>query len=116
MKEAEVVDVTDAAATTAESTTEAFPAADGREEETACAKVLMQKLGVDKNVAMRFSVARKGDLKKAEPFLAEDLKWRVEFKPESIKQADIGRLRAATVGLASVGSSRATWDLSHSPR
>ena len=33
-----------------------------------------------------------------------------------VKQADIGRLRAATVGLASVGSSRATWDLSHSPR
>ena len=81
----EVVDVTDAAATAA--TRDLEPPA--TEAEAATAAALEAKFGVDAKTAMRFSKARKGELKKAEPFLAEDLKWRTEYKPHDIKQSDI---------------------------
>jgi len=55
------------------------------------AATLEAKFGVDLTTAQRFSRARKGDLKKAELFLSEDLKWREEAKPAEITQADIPR-------------------------
>jgi hypothetical protein len=79
----EVVDVSDVA----QAEAAVPPAATVAEAEAATA--LMAKHGVDAKTAMRFSKARKGDLKKADPFLAEDVKWRAEYKPQDIKQSDI---------------------------
>ena len=55
----------------------------------ACADELVAKFNVDRATALRFSKARDGNLKKAEPFLASDLAWRQETRPEAIEQADV---------------------------
>jgi hypothetical protein len=78
----EVLDVSDLA----EAET-APPAATETEAKTAAA--LAAKHSIDAKTAMRFSKARKGDFKKADPFLAEDVKWRAEYKPQDVKQSDI---------------------------
>ena len=74
--------------------------------EVSTADALMERLNVDKATALRFARARKGDLVKAEAFLAADIKWRTETKPEAVTQADVSialpsgcwRLLGATEG------------------
>ena len=55
----------------------------------ATANTLESRLAVDHATALRFSRARKGDLAKTEAFLAADLKWRADFKPDRVRQADL---------------------------
>jgi len=81
---ADAVDISDAADKADAVSTKAK-----LEAETAAA--LVTKLKVDPAVALRFSRARQGNLAKAEAFLAADLKWREETKPEATAQADIMR-------------------------
>ena len=92
--------------TDAVDVSDAAPAANTASAEDRTAASLVEKLNVDKATAMRFSRARKGDLAKAESFLAADIKWRTETKPEAVSQADVSlalpsgcwRLLGATEG------------------
>ena len=52
----------------------------------ACADELVAKFNVDRATALRFSKARDGNLKKAEPFLASDLAWRQETNPRRLSK------------------------------
>ena len=55
----------------------------------ACAGALEERFGVDRMTALRFSRARQGNLVKAERFLAADLEWREQTKPETLTQDDV---------------------------
>ena len=62
---------------------------DGQFEQTA--RVLSEKHGVDFGTALRFSLARKGDVSKAGAMLAADLKWRAATQPAAVRQEEVMR-------------------------
>ena len=62
---------------------------DGQFQQTA--RVLAAKHGVDVGTALRFSLARKGDVAKAGAMLAADLKWRAATQPAAVKQEEVMR-------------------------
>jgi hypothetical protein len=46
-----------------------------------CAAALVEELQVEPSVALRFARARKGDFRRAKPFLQADLAWRAQKTP-----------------------------------